>query len=455
MGHESGAVRREVAALGRLALPIVLTQLAFMLLGVVDLLMVGRVSVEAFDAVALGNLWKVGTLFPAMGLIFGIAPLVSQAHGAGDVRAAGLALQHGIVIALALSVPLALLWLAAGPALVLFGQDPEIAAVAARYVHVQIPSLGLFLVWAALREWLQGRGITWPILAVVLGANVANAGLNWVLIFGNLGAPRLGAVGSGIATGVIQALLPLAMLAWVLLARLHEQAWLPWSRAALDRKALARALSIGGPVALQLALEVWAFQFAVLWAGWLGAAQLAAHTAVMNLASLSFMVPLGIALAATVRVGNRIGAREPGQAQRAAWVALGLDAAVMAAFAVVFLAFRSELPRLYTADAEVAMLAAGILPIAAAFQLFDGTQAVGGGILRGMGRPRPAALFHFLGFYAVGLPLAYFLCFPLGMGLAGIWWGLAAGLGLVAAMLVVFIRRRGPERARPVAEWEA
>jgi MATE family multidrug resistance protein len=166
------------------------------------------------------------------------------------------------------------------------------------------------------------------------------------------------------------------------------------------------------------------------------------------------MVPLGIALAATVRVGNRIGAREPGQAQRAAWVALGLDAAVMAAFAAVFLAFRRELPRLYTADFEVVGLAAAILPIAAAFQLFDGTQAVGGGILRGMGRPRPAALFHLLGFYAVGLPLAYFLCFPLGMGLAGIWWGLAAGLGLVAAMLVLFIWHRGPERARPVADWE-
>jgi MATE family multidrug resistance protein len=276
-----------------------------------------------------------------------------------------------------------------------------------------------------------------------------------VLIFGNLGAPRLGAVGSGIATSVVQALLPLAMLAWIALARLQERAWLSWSRAALDRKALARALSIGGPVSLQLALEVWAFQLAVLWAGWLGAAELAAHTVVMNLASLSFMVPLGIALAATVRVGNRIGAREPHQAQRAAWIALGLDAAVMAAFAAVFLAFRWELPRLYTADAEVVALAAAVLPIAAAFQLFDGTQAVGGGILRGMGRPRPAALFHLLGFYVVGLPLAYFLCFPLGMGLAGIWWGLAAGLGLVAAMLVVFIRRRGPERARPVAEWEA
>jgi MATE family multidrug resistance protein len=165
------------------------------------------------------------------------------------------------------------------------------------------------------------------------------------------------------------------------------------------------------------------------------------------MAALAFMIPLGISLAAVTRVGNLLGARRSEDAQRAAWVALALGAGVMSASAVLFVVFRRELPRLYTPDAGVVALCASILPIAAAFQIFDGTQVVGCGVLRGMGRTRPAAVFNLISYWLVGIPLGAWLALPMGWGLAGVWWGLCIGLASVAALLVAFIRWRGPARA--------
>jgi MATE family multidrug resistance protein len=439
-------LRVEVARLFELAWPIVLTQLALMLMGTVDYMMVGRAGVAEVGAVMLGNVWKMGTVLAGMGIVFGISPIVSQAHGAGDARGVALALQRGIVLALVLSPPLAVVWWLAPHALEAFGQEPALAARAGRYVAVQIPSLPFLLAWAVQREYLQGRGIVMPTFWVSMGANVLNALLNWALIFGHLGAPALGAVGAGISTSILQGLLPFATFAWIARARLHEGAWVPWSRAALDPRGLGRILRLGGPVALALLLEMWTFQTATLWAGHLGEVALAAHSFVLNLASLSFMVPLGVSLAAVTRVGNLVGAGRPHDAQRAAWVALALGAGSMALFALLFVTLRHGLPRLYTDEPEVVRLAASILPIAAAFQLFDGTQVVGSGILRGMGRTRPAAVIHVVGFWGLALPLAWWLTFRAGLGLAGLWWGLALGLASVAALLVLWVAWHGPAR---------
>jgi MATE family multidrug resistance protein len=436
--------RGDVARLLQLAWPIVLTQLALMLMGTVDYMMVGRAGVLEIGAVMLGNVWKMGTLMVGMGVIFGLAPLVSQAHGAGDGARAGLALQRGVVLGLVLSVPIGLAWLAARPVLVHLGQDPQIAARAASYLHTQIVSLPFFLVWMAQREYLQGRGIVLPTFFLALLVNALNAGLNWVLIFGNLGAPALGAVGAGWATCTMQVALPFLTWLWIRRARLAEGAWTPWSRAALDRRGLGEVLHLGLPVALALLLEMWAFQTMTLWSGALGPEPLAAHSFVLNMASLSFMVPLGIALAATTRVGNLIGAGDPHAAQRAAWTAFALAGLAMACFGALYALCPRALSRLYTDDPALIARAAAVLPIAAAFQVFDGLQVVGGGILRGMGKTKPPLLIHFLGFYGLGLPLAWFLTFRAGLGLAGLWWGIALGLFAVAVAFVVWIALRGP-----------
>lgn len=440
------SVRSEARELLRLAVPIMLTQLSMMSLGVVDLLMVGRLGRDAVGAVALGNIVKVGTAMVAMGLVLGIDPFIAQAHGARDARAVALALQRGIVIAVLASLPVALLWLFAEPLLVASGQDPAVSAVAHDYVLVQLPSIPLFLAYSALRQYLQGRGILRPALLTALGANVLNVALNWIFIWGHFGAPALGAVGSGVATSIVQAAMPVLLIALIRAGKLHAGAWVPWSAAAFEPRALLAILKVGAPQGAHFAAEIWGFQIAGLWAGMLGTAELAANSIVLNLASLSFMLPLGVGLAAVTRVGNLMGERRAQDAQTASWAALALGGALMAVCAVLFWVLRVELPSWYTSDEAVIALAAASMPVAAAFQLFDGLQVVASGVLRAIGTTLPTAIANLLGYYALGLPLGWWLTFRRDMGLPGLWWGVALGVAAVAVALVVWIALRGPAK---------
>jgi MATE family multidrug resistance protein len=222
---------------------------------------------------------------------------------------------------------------------------------------------------------------------------------------------------------------------------LHAGAWRPWSLACLDLRGLRHVLRLGLPVALQIGFEACAFSFSTLMAGWLGRAPLAGHQIVLNLASLSFMVPLGVSQGAATRVGNLIGAGDLAGMRRAVRAALLLSVLVMSCSALAFALFRFELPRLYSTDAQVVAISAQILPLAAAFQLCDGLQVVAGGVLRGMGRPDAAALANLLGYYLVALPLAYLAGFVWQRGLPGIWLALALGLLVVALALLVWVRR--------------
>ncbi|HWN68196.1 MAG TPA: MATE family efflux transporter [Haliangium sp.] len=439
---------REIRPLVSLGVPTALTQLGAMLMGVVDTLMVGRLGVAELGAASLGTVWIFGTLILGMGLMFGLDPIIAQAHGARDHERVGLTLQQSMVAALIASVPIALSWLVTEPALILFGQSPALAAGAHAYVVVQIPSIPLFLMFLALRQYLQGRGVVMPAFWITMLANGFNALGNWVLIFGHLGLPAMGLVGAAIATALTRGFMFLALVGLVLALRLHLGAWVPWSRRALDARDLGRIFKLGVPVGVQYALEGWAFQIATLFAGRLDEKSLAAHTVVLNLASLSFMLPMGISLGAATHVGNLIGAGDRARAQRAAYVALGLGGLVMILSAAAFVGLRWVLPGVYTEDAAVIALAASILPIGAAFQLFDGVQVVGGGILRGMGNTVPAAVINLVGYYALALPLAAWLAFETSLGLSGVWWGLAAGLAVVSVALVAWVARRGPARVR-------
>jgi len=285
---------------------------------------------------------------------------------------------------------------------------------------------------------------------VTIVANVFNAGANYLLIFGGAGLPALGLVGAGIATGLTRVFMLLGLIAWLRHFRLGEGAWPALGRATFAPDELARILRIGLAVAIQLSLEIWAFSASTLLAGRLGATELAAHTIALNMAALAFMAPLGISQGTVTRVGNLIGAGDLARAQRVAGLAMGLGGLVMTISAVVFVTCAGVLPRIYTADAAAVAACAAILPIAAAFQVFDGVQVVGCGVLRGMGRTRPAAVFNLLGYWIVGLPLGAWLGLGRGHGLPGIWWGLATGLALVALSLVVYVTRRGPAHAQPI-----
>lgn len=437
-------LQAEIRKLVRLSVPVVAAQVGSMMMGLVDTAMLGRVSVEALAAASIANAWVFFTLYFGTGLLMGMDPLVSQAHGRGDARAAGITLQRGLVLALALSVVTGLLWTGTEALMRTLRQSPELAAMADVYVWVQIPSVPFFLAFVAVRQQLQGREIMRPAMWATVVANVSNAWLNWVLIFGHWGFPALGLEGAGIATAVNRAVMlgVLGLLVWQL--DLVKGAWVPWSREALDRRGLVHMVRIGMPIALQMGLELLAFSSATLLAGFLGARAVAAHQVTLNFAAFSFMMPLGISQAAATRVGNLLGAGYPERAQRAAWVALAMGAGVMACWGALFVLARHELPRVLTSEVDVIALAATVLPIAAAFQVFDGIQVVGCGVLRGTGRTRPVVWFNLLAYWVLGLPIGAWLALRGGFGIAGIWWGLCIGLAVVAMSLLAWIRVRGP-----------
>ena len=444
-------LRTEVRKMLALGLPVAGTQVATMLLGVVDAVMVGHVSVPAMAAASLANVWIWGSLMFAQGVLMGLDPIVARAHGARDGLRAGRALHAGFVAALALSLCVGLVWLGTERLLLLTGQEPDLARMAHAYTVVQIPSIPFFLIYTALRQYLQAREYVRPALFVILAVNLLNLLFAWTLIFGHLGFPALGLEGAGIAAGLTRAVGGVGLVWLVFGLGLERGAWVPFGRDALRGPELRELLAYGLPVAVQVSLEAWAFSGAALLVGHLGATAIAAHTIAINLASLSFMMPLGIAQGAATRVGNLLGAGEPAAAQRAAWVSFALGAGVMGLSAIAFVLGREWLPRAFTPDLGVVAATAAILPIAAAFQVFDGTQVVGCGILRGMGRVRPATAFNLIGYWLLGLPLGGWLALRGGFGLAGLWWGLALGLAVVALSLVAFVALRGP-RHDPLGE---
>lgn len=415
----------------RLAWPVILAYLGTVSMGTVDAMMAGRLGAAALAGVALGNTWNMAVAIVAMAASRGLDPIVAQAHGAGNRAAAGLGLSRGLVMGLLLAVPTAAMLFLAAPGLRLLGQPPELVPVAASFCRALSLGVPAILGFLMVRQFLQGLGIMRPGTVAVLLANVVNAGLNWLLMYGNLGAPRLGVVGCALSTATSQWVM-LGLL--VILARGTLRAYWPGWRGAFDPAALARLLGIGIPLGLQFGLEVWAFLAAGFLMGRLGPNPLAAHAVSINLASISFMVPSGIGAAAATRVGNLFGAGQPWG--RAAWTAVAIGGGIMVFPALVFVTFPTRLAGLYTHDPGVLEIAVVLLPLAAAFQLFDGVQAVVFGALRGLGDVRIPALFNALGYWGVGLPLGAYLAFQAGAGPAGVWMGLVVALILVAALLV-------------------
>jgi MATE family multidrug resistance protein len=418
----------------------VVIQVGIMLMGVVDTLMAGRISAQALAAVALGNLYVFGSLVFGMGTLLAIDPVVAQAVGARDFPAVGRAVQRALLIALALSVLVALALLPAERVLAELRQPADVVPMAGRYVRASIAGVLPFYAFVVLRQTLQAFGRMAPIVVVVVGANLLNVLLNWVLMFGNLGAPALGAVGSAWSTSIGRWAMALGLLAvgWPAL-RPHL---VPLSRDALRVEPLRLTLRLGVPIGLQQLLEVGAFAGATLLMGLFGSTPLAGHEIALNLASLTFMVPLGVATAAAVLVGRAVGAGDAERARVHAAAALLYGVGFMALSALAFILAPRAIAGAYTRDAAVLAVAAALLPIAGVFQLFDGTQAVASGVLRGTGDTRVPLLANLVGFWGVGLPAGALLAFTAGLGPTGLWWGMVAGLSAVAVLLAWRVHAR-------------
>jgi len=431
---------QDLEELVRLAIPVALVQVGIMAMGLVDTVMVGRVSSVDLAAVAVGNLYFFGVAVFGMGVLFALDPIFSQAVGADDDAAMARGVQRGGVLAAGLSVLAMLLMVPVGPLLEAARQPLEVIPVAAGYTHGLILGVFPFYGFVVLRQSLQAMGRIRPIVLVVLAANVLNAVLNWMFIFGNAGLPAMGAVGSAWATTASRWFLMFALLvvAWPLLSR----ALSPLRRDALARRPLERILRLGAPVGVQQLLEFGVFGAAGLLMGLMGAVALASHQVALQLAALTFMVPLGVAQATSVLVGRAVGRGETHAARRATGAGVVIGVGFMTLTAVIFLTIPELLARGFSNDALVVATAAVLFPVAGVFQIFDGLQVVTAGALRGVGDTRVPMLMSLVGFWFVGLPVSTWLAFGRGAGPVGIWWGLAIGLGVVSILLTLRVRRR-------------
>lgn len=425
-----------------LALPVVLAELGWMTMGLVDTLMVGRLSPEAIGAVGVGSSLFMGIVIFAMGLLLGLDTLVSQAFGAGRIEECHRWLVHGTFLALVLSLPFMwVLWLISS-VLDGWGIDATVLGLTRAYLVVVVWSVLPLLLYAAFRRYLQGMAIVRPVMIALFLANVANVLLNWVLIFGRFGAPALGVEGAAWATVGSRTVMAGFLLAVIVYREWNERPGLFETPMRVELAWMRRLIALGFPAAGQVTLEVGVFAAATALAGRLAPASLAAHQIAINIAAFTFMVPLGVASAGAVRVGQAIGRRDAPGAARAGWTALLFGVGFMSIAAASFVLVPGALIGAFTSDEGVLRVGVSLLLVAAVFQLFDGLQGVATGVLRGLGDTRSPMLWNLAGHWFIGLPLGYTLCFTLGYGVIGLWWGLSSGLIICGvALLTVWYRR--------------
>jgi multidrug resistance protein, MATE family len=424
-----------------LAAPVVVAELGWITMGMVDTLMVGPLGAAAIGAVGLGSSLFTAVAIFAMGMLLGLDPLVSQSFGAGRLDECHRWLLHGIYLALLLAIPSTFGVFALVASLDHWHMNPDVLRLTRPYLEAVAWSVPPLLIYFALRRYLQSVSIVRPIMLTLIGANVLNVIVNGVLIYGRFGAPAMGVAGAAWATVLSRVAMAASLLAVVLV---HERAAVPrvhvsWRFEVIRIKKL---LVVGFPAAMQLTLEVGVFAAASALAGRMLPVSLAAHQIALNLAGFTFMVPLGIASAGAVRVGQAVGRGDHDGAARAGWTALALGAAFMSVAALAFTVIPRQLVGAFTADPRVLDLGAGILAVAAIFQLFDGLQGVGTGVLRGLGDTRTPMLWNLGGHWLIGLPVAYVLAFRAGLGVIGLWWGLSSGLIICGVALLIVWRKR-------------
>jgi len=437
---DRAAFRTEIAAATRLAAPVAAIQLGIMLMGVVDTMMLGHLSPGALAAGSMGNVITICGMMLGYGILEALDPLISQAHGARDAAAIGDHLQRGLVMATAITVPFTLSLLDVEPLLRRLGQPDQVSRDAADYTRGILWGVLPYFLFIVLRQTLQAMShVRAAAIAIALG-NLCNLICNWVLIFGHFGAPALGVRGSALSTSISRWVMFLYLLGAS--RRWLKPYWRGFTAAATSLPGHLRFLRIGVPIGLHNLVELGIFAAGAVLIGQIGVTPLAGHQIAINLASLSFMVPLGIAGAAATRVGNALGRGDLPGARRSAAACLLLGAVSMGGFALLFALLPGPLGRLYTSDPGVISVVLALMPIAAVFQICDGLQVVSAGVLRGAADTGFPAAMAVLGYWALGLPAGWYLAFPLGLGARGLWWGFTVGLTAVAILLLFRIANR-------------
>jgi multidrug resistance protein, MATE family len=421
---------QELRTVVSLSVPVVIAELGWIFMGVVDTIMVGSLGPVAIGAVSIG-----GVLFDAfaifgIGLLLGLDTLVSQAWGAGRSDECDKSLWQGLYLA-AVIAPLIIVAIQALPPLMrAAGVNIEVTALAVPYLHTMAWSVPPLLLYATVRRYLQGVGLVRPVMFALITANLVNAAGNYILI------PNHGVAGAGWATFGARVYMAAILGIYATLRNLH----LLWPYA-IDMTRIRHLLRLGFPAAGQILLEVGVFAMAGVLAGRLTPNDLAAHQIVLMIVGTTFMVPLGVSSAGAILVGQAIGRGEPALAKHSGWLAIGAGAAFMCMMSILLMSAPGFLLAVFTKNADVLAIAVPLVGIASVFQIFDGVQVVTTGVLRGAGNTRTPMLTNLMGHWLLGLPTGYVLCFILGFGVQGLWIGLSTGLIVVGSVLLAVWRR--------------
>jgi MATE family multidrug resistance protein len=420
-----------------LAYPVIIGQLGFIMMGVVDSLMVGSLGPAPLAAASLGNSLTIIIFIVGIGISFAVTPLVAISVGAKKYSECGIYFRQSLLVNLSVGIILMIVTIAGTELIIYFNQPVEVTILAKSYTKV----LGLggipLMLFQTYKQFIEGLSVMKPAMIIAILANFVNAFVNWVLIFGKLGFPSLGLDGAGWATFASRMFMAIVLMIYVMNKSYFKQFDVSFHFKNINVKIIKKILSIGLPSGLQYFFEVGAFSFAVIMIGWLGTNQLAAHQIAINLASVTFMVVLGISMAGGIRVGNGVGEQNIKQVRRAGFASIFLALCFMTFSGIVFITFRNLLPQLYIDNQAVISIASSLLIIAALFQLSDGVQAVGIGILRGLTDVKIPTAITFIAYWIVGLPTGYLLGFIFGLNVQGVWIGLLAGLTTSAILLTL------------------
>lgn len=440
---------REVVPTFRLGSPIMAGMVSHLLMGLVDTIMVGRIGVTPLAASSFVNILLHPPVTFGLGLLSAVAVLTSQAFGAKTPAQGAEALRNGLFASLVFGLLVALGCHLLLPYLDRFGQSPEVVAESGAYLLICGWSVIPALLAHAAKQFAEALNHAWAPNFILAAGVLLNAFLNWILIFGNWGAPALGLEGAGWATLLARIIVAAAMLIY-LACNSGFKGFLParWF-AFLHFAPLRQMLWLGGPVGLQQLLEVSAFAFAALMIGWFSPEALAAHQIAITCAATTFMLMVGLGMAVCIRVGHAFGAGKFRRTRRIGFVGLGMAATGMTLFGLIFMLLRYPLARAFIADPEVVKLAAQFFIVAALFQIVDGLQITAISALRGVSDVKVPAAVAILAYWLISIPLGYSLAFTMEFGPIGIWIALAIGLGLAAVILTWRFHHHTASKARP------
>ena len=438
-------LKKHIVSTFQLAYPVMIGQLGIIMMGVVDSLMVGHLGAAPLAAASLGNSLAFILLVVGIGVSLAVTPLVAIAVGANRREDCGVYFRQSLLVNTVVSVIIASTVFFAADYLWLFGQPLEVQIQAQSYMKIIGLSALPLMLFQTYKQFIEGFSIMRPAMIIAILANLINAFANWVLIYGKLGFPALELDGAGWATFSSRVFMAIAIMTFVMKNKLFKQYDVSFHFRNINLPIVKKILSLGLPSGTQYFFEVGAFSLAVVMVGWLGTKQLAAHQIAINLASISFMVVLGISVAGSIRVGNAVGMKNITETRRAGFTASFLGASVMFCAGLIFIFFRNYLPTLYVSDEVVISYASSLLIIAALFQLSDGVQAVGIGILRGLTDVKIPTAITFIAYWIVGLPVGYLLGFTLELGVQGVWIGLLLGLTTSAILLTLRFNSRSKQ----------